>query len=160
MVPIKNSQKVCNNNIATNKRQDGYNPKYNFDYIYRCLIQNVKFITKHAVLDLCVDETSWEPESYSGVGDGLTGQIFNKTGIMKISQTVLVSDVHRIMYRAYRHRHKLHVNHPGCNFWRNIEVKEIMEVINLMVEREEGDKRKYYVNTHTQHGNITSVGIR
>ena len=42
------------------------------------------------------------------------------------------------------HRHKLHVNHPGFNLWGNIEVKEIMEVMKLMVEGEEGDKRKIF----------------
>ena len=29
-----------------------------------------------------------------------------------------------------------------------------------MVEGEEGDEKKYYVNIHTQHGTINSVGIR
>ena len=73
--PIKNSKKICNNNIATKKRQDGYNPNYRFDYLRRCLIQNVKFITKHAGLDLCGDFTSWETSSYGEGGTGLTGKI-------------------------------------------------------------------------------------
>ena len=63
---------------------------------------------------------------------------------MKGNQTVLVSDVHRIRYRAYRHRHRLHVKHPGFNLWVNIEVKEIMEVMKLMVEGWEGDERKTF----------------
>ena len=35
-----------------------------------------------------------------------------------------------------------------------------MEVMKLVVEGEEEDEKKYYVNTHTQHVTITSVGIR
>ena len=144
MVPIKIFKKLCNNNISTKKIQDGYNPNYKFDYIQRCLIENVKFIKKHVGLDLCEGDTSWETSSYSEAGAGLTGQIFNKTGIMKGSQTFLVSDSHRIRSREYRHIHKLHVNHPGCNLWGNIELKEIMEVMKLMVEGDEGGERKIF----------------
>ena len=61
---------------------------------------------------------------------------------MKGSQTVLVSGVHHIRYCAYRHRQKLYVNHPGFNSWGKIEMKEIMEVMKLMVEGEEGHERK------------------
>ena len=42
------------------------------------------------------------------------------------------------------HRHKLHVNHPGCNIRGNIEVKGIMEAMKLMVEGGEGDERKIF----------------
>ena len=35
-----------------------------------------------------------------------------------------------------------------------------MQLLKLMAEGEEGDERKYSANTHTQHGIITSVGIR
>ena len=134
MVPIKIFKKLCNNNISTKKIQDGYNPNYKFDYIQRCLIQNVKFITNCAGLDICGGETSWETSSYDEAGAGITGKFFNKAGIMKASQTVLVSEAHRIKSREYSHRHKFHVNHPGCNVWVNIEVKEIMEVMKLMEE--------------------------
>ena len=76
---------------------------------------------------------------------------------MKGSQTVLVSDVHCIRSCAYMHRHKLHVNHPGCNLWGNIEVKEIMEVMKLMVEGEEGDDRKVFqVHPHSTWENYFS----
>ena len=123
---LKRVKKICSNNITTKKRQDGYNKNYKFDYIWICLFQNVKFITKHTGLDICGDEKSWETASYGEVGAGLIGIVFNKTGSMKGDQSVLVSDVHHIRYCAYRHIHKLHVNHPGCNLWGNIELKVIM----------------------------------
>ena len=90
----------------------------------------------------------------------LIGEVFNNTSIMKDSQTVLVSDVYCIRSCAYMHIQKLYVNHPDCNLWGNIEVKEIMELMKLVVEGEEGGERKHSVNTHTQHMKIISVGIR
>ena len=49
----------------------------------------MNFLTKHAELDLCGDETSWATARYGETGDGLIGQISNKPGIMNIGQTVL-----------------------------------------------------------------------
>ena len=112
---------------------DGYNPRYKFDYILRCLIHNVNFLTKNAKLYIYGYKTSWETESCGEEGGGLTGRITNKTGITKSVQIFLVSDVHHIRPRAYRLRHKLHVKPPGWNAWGNIEVKGITEVMNLVV---------------------------
>ena len=33
---------------------------------------------------------------------------------------------------------------PGCNVWCKIELKEIMEVMNLVLKVEEGDERKIF----------------
>ena len=82
---------------------------------------------------------------------------FNNTGTMKGNQTVLVSDTHRIRSSEYRHRHRLHVKHPGFNLWGNIEVKEIMEVMKLMVEGEDGYERKtFHENPHSTWENYFS----
>ena len=75
------------------------------------------------------------------MGAGLTCRIANKSGLTKGGQTVLVSDAHHVRLFAYMHRHKLNVKPPGWNVWGKIEVKEIMEVVKLMVEGEEGGKR-------------------
>ena len=53
-----------------------------------------------------------------------------------------------------------YISNPGWNSWRKFEVKEIMEVLNMILEGEEWGERKYSLNTHTQHGTINSVGIR
>ena len=63
---------------------------------------------------------------------------------MKVGQKVLVRTIHRIRLCGYKHRHKLYVKTPGWNIWGNIEVKEIMEVLKLMVEIEEGDEIKFF----------------
>ena len=133
--PNKNSQKLCNNDTATKKGQDGYNPSYKFDYIRWCLIHNINFIKKQDELDIYGDETSWSMASYDEARYGITVWISNKPGTIKGLYTVLVSNVHRIRTRAYWHKHNFHVRPPGWNVWGNIEAKEIM---NLVVEGEEG----------------------
>ena len=69
---------------------------------------------------------------------------------MKVGQKVLVRTIHRISLCGYKHRHKLYVKPPGWNIWGNIEVKEIMEVLQLMVEVEEGDisDQDFLANLH------------
>ena len=76
--------------------------------------------------------------------DRLIGRISNKPSIMKGGQPVLSIEFHRIGPRSYRHSYKLHVNSPGWNVWCKIKVKETTELINLMVEREEGNERKIF----------------
>ena len=84
---------------------------------------------------LCGDDTSSETKSYSKTGDGLTDQVSKKSVIPKGGQTVLVSDVHPIRQRAYKHINKVHVKPPGWNLWDNNGVKEIMEGMKLIMDR-------------------------
>ena len=130
---IKRVRKICKKNTATNKGQDGYNPSLKFHYIWRFLIHNVNFLKNHAAFDICGDETSWATDSYGEAGAGITGQISKNHGLTKGDQTVLVSDIHCVSLRVYRNRQNLHVNPPRWNVWSNIEVKEIVEVLKLMV---------------------------
>ena len=109
------SKKTLQQQYRKNKGQDGYKPSYKFDYIWHCLIQKVNFITTRVKLDIYGDETSWATASYGETGDGLTGRIYNKPGIMNIVQTVLDRDVHCISMRAYRNRQNFHVKPPGWN---------------------------------------------
>ena len=85
---------------------------------------NALFITsifsKITQLYICEDNTSWSTEHYSEVGGGLTGLITNNTGVEKVCQTFLFSDVRRISMCAYKHIHKFHVKHPGWTVWVNI----------------------------------------
>ena len=119
----KKCQKLCNNNTATKNWQDGYNTSYKFDYIWKWLIHNVNFITKHNKLDLCGDHKSWATYIYGEVGACLTGQIANNPGSAKGGYTVLFSDVYCVRSLAYSHRYKFHVKPPVWNVWCKIEVK-------------------------------------
>ena len=66
--------------------------------------------------------------------------MFKKPGLTKVSQIVLVGDVRHVRPFAYRHSHKLHVKPPGCTVWGKIQVKEIIEVMNLIAEGEGGGR--------------------
>ena len=79
--------------------------------------------------------------------------------ITKGVQTVLFCDVHRNRPRSYMHRHKLHVKSAGWNAWGNIEGKEIIKGMNLMVKGKKGGEKKYSVSIYTQHGTINQVCI-
>ena len=82
-IQIKRVKKLCNNKTAKNKGQGGCNPIYKFDYILKCLIHNINFLTKQSKLDIYGDDRIWATESYGEAGSGLTGIIANKPGITK-----------------------------------------------------------------------------
>ncbi len=46
--------------------EDGYNPCVKYDYIYRCLVHNMNYVTERADLDSKIDETNWGFSGYSG----------------------------------------------------------------------------------------------
>ena len=47
-----------------------YDPCAKYDYIWKCLIHNMNYITKKADLDCTVDETTWGFSGYSGHAGG------------------------------------------------------------------------------------------
>lgn len=105
---MKRCVKLCNNLTAPKKGQDGYNPSYKHDLIFKTIIRNVNALTLYANPDLCSDETSMGNQSYGEVGTGLIYRAIGKPGVTKGMQTVLVSDVDWIRLRAYLYPHKLH----------------------------------------------------
>lgn len=48
----------------------GYDPCAKYDYIWKCLIHNMNYVTKKADLDCTVDETTWGFSGYSGEAGG------------------------------------------------------------------------------------------
>jgi hypothetical protein len=44
----------------------GYDPCVKYDYIYRCLVHNMNYVTERADLDPALDETSWGFHGYAG----------------------------------------------------------------------------------------------
>jgi hypothetical protein len=49
---------------------EGYDPCAKYDYIYRCLIHNMAYVTDRADLDCTIDETTWGFAGYSGDAGG------------------------------------------------------------------------------------------
>lgn len=130
---IKRIKKLCNNQEVPKKGQDGYDPSFKFDLIWKVLFHNINAISKYADLDYTGDETTWATGSFGEPGAGLTGRIKGKPGVSKGGQTVMVSDVHRIRPRAYMHRHKLHAKPTGWTAMGMIEARTIMEKLSEMV---------------------------
>jgi hypothetical protein len=53
--------------IKKKKRGEaGYDPCVKYDYIYRCLVHNMNYVTERADLDSTIDETTWGFSGFSG----------------------------------------------------------------------------------------------
>ena len=52
------------------KGSPGYDPCQKYDYIWRCLIHNMNYVTAKADLDCTIDETTWGFYGYSGDAGG------------------------------------------------------------------------------------------
>ena len=105
---MKRVVKLCNNQRAPKRGQEGYDPAYKYDYLFKTVVHNVNAITKEADLDLCVDETTCAHQGYGEKDAGLCVGVKGKPHVTKGMQTVIATDVHRIRPRAYVHRHKKH----------------------------------------------------
>ena len=67
-IQVKRVKNLCYND-TTKKRGEGvYDTCEHFDYVYKCLIQNVNLLTEEANIDLFVHETRWSTASYGEVG--------------------------------------------------------------------------------------------
>lgn len=62
--------------IEEKKRGEaGYDPCVKYDYIYRCLVHNMNYVTELADLDSTIDETTW---GFSGFSGDAGGRLMNK----------------------------------------------------------------------------------
>ena len=153
---IKRTIKLCDNRMCPKRGEEGYDPAYKFDFIWKVLVHNVNAITKEAELDLCGDETTYATSAFGEKGAGIVGRIQNKPGITKGGQIVLVSDVHRIRPRAYLHRHKLHKDDDFTKMGQ-IEVRKIADKLNKMVVGAKGHEPKLFKSKpHTTWDNYFS----
>lgn len=56
--------------LETQKGMPGYDPCVKYDYIWRCLVHNMNYVTARADLDCTIDETTWGFSGYSGEAGG------------------------------------------------------------------------------------------
>ena len=64
---IKRFFKLNNNLIETKKKgDDGYDPCAKYDLIYKVLIHNMNYVTRHADLDATIDESTWGFGGFAG----------------------------------------------------------------------------------------------
>ena len=130
---IKRIYKLCDNDLSPKKGAAGYDPAYNYDYIYKSLITNTNQMTEYAELDLCGDETTCGHGGFGEAGSGILARRMNKPGITFGLQTVILSDVHRSRPRAYTHRHKCWERDDGWTKEGPNEVKRLIELLQPMV---------------------------
>ena len=86
---IKRVKKLCNNDSAIkNKDSIDYDPTYKYDYIFKCIINNVNYLSMDAELDCTIDETTFATASPGESGTGVTFRIMGKPNVSKGGQTV------------------------------------------------------------------------
>ena len=129
---VKRSMKLCHNNSCAKKGQEGYNPAYKFDLIYKCMVHNTNALTKYADENQTIDETTWGHGGYGEPGSGITGRLRGKK-VPKGGQTVLISDAHRFRPHAYIHRHKLHVKQDGMTRGGCVELHNLLTQYKDMI---------------------------
>jgi hypothetical protein len=139
---LKRTWKLNDNSTTKKRGEDGYDPCFKYDYIFKVITHNVCALTERASLDLCGDETSWGHQGYGEAGSGVLERIMNKPGITKGMQTVLAVDAYRQRPYTYVHRHKLHKGWPEWTKKRGpTEVRMILETLKkYVVGNEEGGK--------------------
>ena len=76
-------------------RKNEYDVACKFRYIYDCIIHNCNYFTKHASMDLCIDETTW---GFGGHGGSIVGNLINKQK-NRGGQSVLLLDVGTMLPR-------------------------------------------------------------
>jgi hypothetical protein len=128
--------------VITKKGDNGYNPGYKFDYIFKCIIINMNELSHSSDLDLCGDETTWAHNGFGKAGTGLLVQVMGKPGVTKGGQIVLLSDAyHNNQRREYLHHHKYHP--PITGFMQQVPMEVCMEMEDLkhLVKGEEANGR-------------------
>ena len=124
---VKRVKKLCNNDVVPKRNEPDYDPTYKYDYIYKCIVHNVNYLTEHAELDATIDETTFATASPGEKGASITFRVIDKPNVSKGGQTVLVCDSHRVRPRAYYHRHKLHPKPDGWTASGMIEARRLYE---------------------------------
>ena len=87
---IKRFFKLNNNLISKQSGIEGYDPCAKYDFIYKCLIHNMNYLTKRADLDGTVDKTTW---GFGGYGGKAVGRLRDKK-VTKRGQSTMYYDIH------------------------------------------------------------------
>ena len=75
---LKQSLKLCHNGSAPKRNDEGYDPAYKYDLIYKTIVHNCNGVTLYADQNQTIDESTWGHGGYGEAGSGLTGQLMNK----------------------------------------------------------------------------------
>ena len=87
---IKRYFKLNNNLLSKPRGMEGYDPCAKYDYIYKCLVHNMNYLTLRADSDGTIDETTW---GFGGYGGEAVGRLMNKK-VTKGGQSTMFYDIH------------------------------------------------------------------
>jgi hypothetical protein len=90
---------------------DQYDPCAKYDFIYKCLVYNMNYLTLRADLDGMIDETMWGFGGYCGEA----GSCLRDKKVSKGGQSTMLYDIHHCYPRGYIHCHKLQRHPEGWN---------------------------------------------
>lgn len=134
---IKCVFKLCNNDKAIKPGEEGYDPAYKYDLVFRALTENTNFFTFRADYELTGDETTWAHGGWAEAKSGVLQRIANKPGITKGGQIFVMVDREAYRLRAYSHRHKLHPkNSDKWTQQGSCEMRRCMEYLDKYVGRD------------------------
>ncbi len=68
LLQIKRIKKLCNNDSVPKRGDYNFDPTYKYDYIFKCIINNVNYVTKYAELDATIDKTTFATASLGESG--------------------------------------------------------------------------------------------
>ena len=146
---IKRFFKLNNNLISKPRGIEGYDPCAKYDFIYKCLIHNMNYLTLRANLDGTVDETTW---GFGGYGGEAVGRLRDKK-VTKGGQSTMYYDIHRRYPRAYIHRHKLQKRPEGFNQQGPSEIVDlVMSIDSLIVNGESSEREVHEIQNPTGNG--------
>ena len=142
---LKRIFKLNNNDLAKKRGEEGYNPTYKYDMIYKTLVDNVLAITKKGELDLTGDETSWGFQGYGEKGAKVVERVVGKPGISKGGQTAIVSATNRICPYWYQHRHAFTPRYgKGFTAEGPSEVRTCIDSLENLVVGRGGNEKKIF----------------
>ncbi len=131
---------------------DGYDLCVKYDFIFKCLVHNMNYLTLHADLDRTIDETTWAFGGYCGDA----GSCLRDKKVSKGGQMTMVYDIHCRYPCAYIHRHKLHKCPEGFNAQGPSEVYDLLRSIDaLVVNGDPSDRGEVLVPKPTGIGILT-----
>ncbi len=130
---IKCYFKLNNNIMSKQWGQEGYDPCTKYNFIYKCLVANINYLTLVADGDGTINEFLWGFGGYkSKACIGLMGNQVNKGG-----QTTLFYDIYCHYPCMYIHCHKLKPRPQGFSAQGPSEVFDLVKSIEALVANTE-----------------------
>ncbi|CAJ1953548.1 unnamed protein product [Cylindrotheca closterium] len=151
---IKRIIKLNDNAKSKPRGHELYDPAHKYDMAYRVVVANCNSLTLYAESDLCCDEMTWK---FMGYGEGgVVRRIVGKPGVTKGGQVVMTSDASCCRPRAYVHRHTLHHRPTGFAKQGPNEVRMIVEKLDCLISKEDGDGKIFREKPHITLDNFFS----